>query len=105
MSNFNWKKRENEEWIKKVKPSIQSRINLYSQSEIKFSLLALVPDRLEKAKKNEENSIKRKNYIEGLINGSEKPYNNDKELEEYYKMDKSSLENCLKKFELLIKDN
>ena len=96
---------KNEEWIKKVKPSIQSRINLYSQSEIKFNLLALVPDRLEKAKKNEENLIKRKNYIEGLINGSVKPDNNDKELEEYNKMDKSSLENCLKEFEFLIKDN
>ena len=96
---------KNEEWIKKVKPSIQSRINLYSQNEIKFNLLALIPDRLEKAKKNEENLIKRKNYIEGLINGSVKPYSNDRELEEYNKMDKSSLENCLKEFELLIKDN
>ena len=96
---------KNEEWIKKVKPSIQNRINLYSQSEIKFNLLALVPDRLEKAKRNEENLMKRKNYIEGLINDSIKPSNEDKELEEYNKMDKEALKNCLKEFELLIKDN
>ena len=96
---------KNEEWIKKVKPSIQNRINLYSQSEIKFNLLALVPDRLEKAKKNEENLLKRKNYIEGLINGSVKPSSDDKELEEYNKMDKATLQNSLKEFELLIKDN
>ena len=96
---------KNEDWIKKVKPSIQNRINLYSQSEIKFNLLALVPDRLEKAKKNEENLLKRKNYIEGLINGSVKPSSDDKELEEYNKMDKATLQNSLKEFELLIKDN
>ena len=42
---------KNEEWIKKVKLSIINRINLYAQNEIKFNLLALVPDRLEKAKK------------------------------------------------------
>ena len=96
---------KNEDWIKKVKPSIQDRINLYSQSEIKFNLLALVPDRLEKAKKNEENLLKRKNYIEGLINGSVKPSSDDKELEEYNKMDKATLQNSLKEFELLIKDN
>ena len=41
---------KNEEWIKKVKPSILNRINLYAKNEIKFNLLALVPDRLEKAK-------------------------------------------------------
>ena len=96
---------KNEDWIKKVKPSIQNRINLYSQSEIKFNLLALVPDRLEKAKKNEENLLKRKNYIEGLINGSVKPSSDDKELEEYNKMDKATLQNSLKEFELLIKNN
>ena len=63
---------KNEEWIKTVKPSILSRINLYSQNEIKFNLLALVPDRLEKAKKVDADLQKRKNYIKNLL---EKPEN------------------------------
>ena len=94
-----------EEWIKKVKPSIQNRINLYSQNEIKFNLLALVPDRLEKAKKLDEDLNKRKKYIEGLINGSVKPNNDDKDMEEYNKMDKKDLEYSLKEFETSIKNN
>lgn len=94
-----------EEWIAKVKPSIQNRIKLYSQSEIKFNLLALVPDKLDKAKKVEEDLNKRKQYVEGLIKGTQKPSSEDKDLEEYNKMNKEQLENTLKDFENLIKNN
>ena len=96
---------KNEEWIKKVKPSIQNRIKLYSQNEIKFNLLALVPDKLEKAKKVEEDLNKRKKYVEGLINGTQNPSSEDKDMEEYNKMSKEQLESTLKDFENLIKNN
>ena len=96
---------KNDEWIKKVKPSIQNRISLYAKSEIKFNLLALIPDRLEKAKKLDEDFNKRKKYIEGLIKGNIKPSNDNKDMEEYNKMDKKQLENSLKEFESLIKNN
>jgi ubiquitin carboxyl-terminal hydrolase L5 len=96
---------KNEEWIKKVRPYISNRINLYSQSEIKFNLLALVPDKLEKAKKFDEDLNKRKKYVQGLIDGSLKPSSDDKELEEYNKMSKEQLENSLKDFDNLISNN
>ena len=96
---------KNDEWIKKVKPSIQNRLKLFAKSEIKFNLLALVPDRLEKAKKLDEDFNKRKQYIEGLINGSIKPSNDKKDMGEYNMMDKQQLENSLKEFDNLIKNN
>jgi ubiquitin carboxyl-terminal hydrolase L5 len=95
---------KNEEWIKKVKPSILNRINLYAQSEIKFNLLALVPDRLEKAKKLDEDLKKRRNYVKNLLDKKEE-VSNDKELEEYNKMTKEQLENSLKDFDSMIKNN
>ena len=95
---------KNEEWIKKVKPSILNRINLYAKNEIKFNLLALVPDRLEKAKKLDEDLKKRKNYIKGLIDKTGQ-ISNEKDLEEYNKMSKEQLENSLKDFEVTIKNN
>lgn len=61
---------KNEEWIEKVKPSIINRINLYSQNEIKFNLLSLVPDRRMNAQKEEENLVKRKQYIMQKLTGS-----------------------------------
>ena len=95
---------KNEDWIKKVKPSILNRINLYAKSEIKFNLLALVPDRLEKAKKLDADLKKRKNYIKGLIDKTGS-ISEDKDLEEYNKMSKEQLENSLKDFEITIKNN
>jgi len=38
---------ERKDWIERVKPAIIQRINLYSLNEIKFNLLAVVPDRRE----------------------------------------------------------
>lgn len=59
----------NEEWIEKVKPSIIDRINLYSQNEIKFNLLSIVPDRKMSAQKEEETLNKRKQYIMHKLTG------------------------------------
>ena len=55
----------------------------------------------------EEDLNKRKKYVEGLLNGSIKPSNDDKDkdMEEYNKMDKKQLEISLKDFENLIKNN
>ena len=85
-----------------MKPSILNRINLYSQNEIKFNLLALVPGRLEKGKKVDADLQKRKNYIKNLL---KKPENvsDEKDLEEYNKMTKEQLENSLKDFDNMIK--
>ena len=95
---------KNEEWIKKVKPSIINRISLYAKNEIKFNLLALVPDRLEKAKKLGDDLNKRINYIKGLIDKTGQP-SNEKDLEEYNKMSKEQLEASLKDFETTKKNN
>ena len=95
---------KNEEWIKKVKPSIINRINLYAQNEIKFNLLALVPDRLEKAKKLDADLKKRRDYVQYLIE-KKGEVSNEKDLEEYNKMTKEQLEISLKDFYCMIKNN
>ena len=56
-------------WIEKVKPSIIERIQLYASNEIKFNLLALVPDRRLRALEYEKEIFSRKSYIEKLISG------------------------------------
>ena len=60
--------------------------------------MALVPDRLEKAKKVEADLQKRKNYIKTLIDNPENK-SEDKDLIEYNNMTKEQLENSLKDFD------
>lgn len=62
---------ENRNWIESVKPAIINRINLYSNNEIKFNLLALVPDRRFKMKELEKELIARKSYINGILSGND----------------------------------
>ena len=92
-----------DEWIKKVKPSLQNRIALYSNNEIKFNLLAVVPDRKEKAIKDNEELNEKKNYIEELIKGGNKK--DDKKFEEFNKMSNEQLQDVASNFKLLINDN
>ena len=92
-----------EEWIKKVKPSLQKRISLYSNNEIKFNLLAVIPDRKVKAIKNNEELNEKKNYVEGLLKGGEKK--DDKKFEEFNKMNNEQLQDVVNNFKLLINDN
>ena len=91
-----------EEWIKKVKPFLISRINLYSNNEIKFNLLAIVPDRLDKAQKEKDLLLVQKNYIQGLING-ENVVKNDKNYDEFNNMNKEQLNLQLENINLQIK--
>ncbi len=62
---------ENKDWVEKVKPSIINRINLYSSNEIKFNLLAVVPDKRMKLNECEKDLVSRKNYISGILSGSD----------------------------------
>ena len=59
------------EWIEKVKPAIIDRINLYASNEIKFNLLAVVPDRRLRAIEKEKEIIARIQYINSLLQGSD----------------------------------
>jgi ubiquitin carboxyl-terminal hydrolase L5 len=48
------------EWIKKLKNTLAQRINIYSDNEIKFNLMALIPDKLAQLKKNKNLLITQK---------------------------------------------
>jgi ubiquitin carboxyl-terminal hydrolase L5 len=61
----------NESWIKAVQPSIMNRINLYSNNEIKFNLLAIVPDKKLKFETILQDLENRKIYINHLLQESE----------------------------------
>lgn len=57
------------EWVDVLKPSIMKRISLYENNEIKFNLLAMVPDKRLKAKEIENELTYRRNFISNLLNG------------------------------------
>jgi ubiquitin carboxyl-terminal hydrolase L5 len=57
----------NQSWIKAVQPSILNRINLYANNEIKFNLLAMIPDRKNKIESRLEDLEKRKEFILNFI--------------------------------------
>jgi len=61
-----------EDWVNKVKPAILDRINLYANNEIKFNLLALVPDKREKLTQQMQEQLKRKAYISRLLSTEDK---------------------------------
>ena len=54
---------ENKEWLQKIKPIILDRINLYANNEIKFNLLALVPDKISKYQQEKTLNENKKAYI------------------------------------------
>ena len=93
-----------DEWIKKVRPSLTNRINLYSNNEIKFNLLAVVPDKLDNAKKEKDLLCYQKSYIEALLK-DEIIMKNDKNLEEFNHMNKDQLNERLKTINSKIKEN
>jgi hypothetical protein len=45
-----------------------NRISLYANNEIKFNLLALVPDRLAKYQEQEKELLMRQDYLNHLLN-------------------------------------
>jgi len=94
---------KNEEWIEKVKPSIIERVNLYSQNEIKFNLLTIVPDRKMVASKEIESLAKRKQYVMKKLSGTSTSNMDDIEMTdnfpEYDAKSPSELNNVLQDIE------
>ena len=93
-----------EDWIKKVKSSLTKRINLYANNEIKFNLLAVVPNVLDISKKEKDILCSQKSYIEALLRG-ENIVKDDKNLEEFNHMNNDQLKEKLEFIILKIKEN
>ena len=94
---------EFKDWISKVIPYLKEKINLFSNNEIKFNLMALTPDKLELLKTNKEKLLKQKNFIEEKIKGNNE-ISKEKIFEELNGMNKEQLEKRLEKIEKEIND-
>ena len=93
-------------WIRKLKDTLIQRITFYSNNEIKFNLMALIPDKLEHLKNQKELLISKKNYIEKKIEGNQdiKIENELMSLEELNGLNNEQLDERLKKIELEINE-
>ena len=94
---------EFKDWISKVIPYLKEKINLFSNNEIKFNLMALTLDKLELLKTNKEKLLKQKNFIEEKIKGNNE-ISKEKIFEELNGMNKEQLEKKLEKIETEIND-
>lgn len=73
---------EYKDWIQKIKPVILDRINLYANNEIKFNLLALVPDKRIKFIQEKALNENKKAYITRKLSKEQEQENSsdDKEV-------------------------
>ena len=81
-----------------------NRIATYANNEIKFNLLAIVPNKLEKALELEKDLKERKMYLESLIKGGDVDVVNEK-YAEYNGMDKEMLEKSVKEYDEMLLSN
>ena len=91
------------EWPKKIKPHLNERINLFINNDIKFNLFIIVPDKIDIFTKDKDALLYKKNYIEQRLKENS-IIKNEKELEEYNKLNKEQLQEKLKIIETEIKE-
>ena len=94
------------EWTKKLRNTLIQRINIYSNNEKQFNLMALIPDKLEQLKNQKDLLTSKKNYIEKKIEGNNdtKIENELMSLDELNGMSKDQLEEKLKNIEFEINE-
>ena len=94
---------EFKDWIKKIKSFLNEKINLYSNNELKFNIMVLIPDKLEQLTNKKELLTSQKNYIDDIIKGNN-DITNEKQFEGLKEMNKDELEKKLKKLEIEINE-